>query len=297
MSKLSTRLRLRKKLLPLGHRFGFYRALSMSVSLAILFAVPLLEIARFDAWGGRHYALGKPVGPVEGAAATLGAIALLYILTFSSNLFVARMFCGWGCPVGQVSRFGEGVEIAGKSGRRRSWAVLESGLFGIALSLSILLWWVDPHVFVAGSPHAIAITLLCLGALVAGTYVHAKVWRWRFCRRICPIGLYYSVVAPSVSYGIVFENELGTCIQCEACWRICPVDLDPRDLSMPRDRAEGLTMSSLPQDNHCLRCGDCITACEFVLRDKDHALVPLHFGVGIKGAPLRHGKECHERNA
>jgi len=285
------RLRLRRKLMSLGHRFDRIRAFSMTVSLAILVAVPLLGIARFDAWRGNHWVLGNPSGPIEAAVAVLAGIVILYIITFASNFFAARMFCGWGCPVGQISRFGEGVEIAaGKSLGARLGALIKGGAFGGAFVVSMMAWWVDLRVFWSGTPREIAVASGALGFFVLGSYLHGRFWRWQFCRQVCPIGLYYSVVAPTKSYGILFQSDLGTCIQCEACETVCPVELDPRDLLQPRDDVAGLAMGGLPSDNHCLRCGDCVSACEFVLR-KSEVEVPLHFGVGVHGRPLTSGDD------
>ncbi len=290
MKSLSPRLRLRKVLLPLAHRFKFYRGLSLGVSVVILWALPFFGLARVDLWRGDHAALGKPVDLVEGLAATLGAIALLYVITFASNLIVARMFCGWGCPIGQISRFGEGVEVAQRTGKGRVWSVVKGGAFGAAVSFALLTWWVHPAVFISGSIKAKLISLAVLAALVGSTYIHGRFWRWAFCRKVCPIGLYYSVVAPTTSIGIVFEQQMDTCIQCEVCAKVCPVDLDPRDLTVTRVSEGGLSLSDLPADNHCLRCGDCVAACEHVFRNRDPKHVPLHFGIGRRGVPL-HAKE------
>jgi polyferredoxin len=169
--------------------------------------------------------------------------------------------------------------------------MFNGALFGIALSVSLMLWWTSPKVFVSSDLVAVTLAYVVLAGLVGLTFVHGRVWRWDFCKQACPIGLYYSVVSPSTSYGIVFESEQNTCINCNACDSICPVDLKPRELDIAQEDVAGLALGGLPHDNHCLRCGDCVTICEFVLRDGPRGDVPLHFALGVKGKPLRPRKE------
>jgi polyferredoxin len=205
-------------------------------------------------------------------------MAAFYGITFVINAVVGRLFCGWGCPVAQVSRFGEEVEIARRSGKGLRGAVARALLFGAALSASVLLWWVDPRVLVEGSALEAATALAVFLGLVGATLLHGRFWRWSFCKQACPIGLYYSIVAPDRIYGIVFDADRGPCKECRLCDRVCPVDLDPRDLSRARDGIGGLAIDGLPGENHCLRCGDCIRACEWVFDGAEKAALPLRFG-------------------
>lgn len=281
--KLSKREILLAKLASRPHRYRRARAVTMTVSMAILFAVPLLGIARFDAWAGRHYALFAPVGPVTGLAAIFGGMAALYFVTFLANFLFGRLFCGWGCPVGQISRFGEEMVLAARSRGGRRLASLKGGFFGLALAAAVLLWWVDPRVLVRGSARDVGITLGVFFGLALATYLHGRYWRWAFCKKICPIGLYYSVVHVQGPWGIHFHPEVETCKNCHACDFVCPVGLDPRDLARPQRDVGGLAFEDLPGDHHCLRCADCVVACEHVFRREPGTEIPLSFG----GSPGR----------
>ena len=108
---------------------------------------------------------------------------------------------------------------------------------------------------------------------------HAKWWNWAFCRGWCPVGLYYSVATPSKSFGIAFD-QAGTCVNCNACDRVCPMGLPPRDLLSTIERDEGLALPRGPAMNHCLSCGDCIEACEYILERRKITPVPLSFAFG-----------------
>ena len=69
-------------------------------------------------------------------------------------------------------------------------------------------------------------------------------------------------------------------MSCNACDRVCPALLAPRDLLGTIQRDEGLTLAERPAMNHCLSCGDCIEACEHVLGRRGIAPIPLSFAFG-----------------
>lgn len=247
------------------------------MSLLVLYAVPLTGLARVDLVGGEHRALGKPVDIVAGMTAILVGMASLYLVTFLANIFFGRLFCGWGCPVGQVSRFAEQLELRSRGRGQSLRRHLEGGLFALALAGGILAWWVDPAVLVSGNFPALAAVSSAALALVLLAYLHGRFWRWSFCRKVCPIGLYYSVVHVRGPTGIHFHPELETCKSCDACQMACPVRLDPRRLDDEQHDIGGLAFEGLPGDHHCLRCGDCIQACEFIFRREPGAALPLTF--------------------
>lgn len=283
--KAPARERLLAKLVGVRHRYGLLRAVTESFSLVVLFAVPLTGVARLDLWGGDHFALGKPADGPTAFFAVAGGIAAFYALTFIVNLFLGRLFCGWGCPVGQLSRFGDDLAVAKRTGKRRLRAVARSSTFATLLGVSILLWWVSPRVMVHGSALAISVTLGALVALLFAMGIHAHFWRWAFCRRVCPIGLYYSVVTAKRTYGIAFHQALATCKDCGLCANVCPVHLDPRHLELPQNEIGGLAADGLPASSHCLRCGDCVRTCEWVFRNEPRERCPLRFGVAELGRP------------
>ena len=188
--------------------------------------------------------------------------------------------------MGQVSRFGEAVprmvRASGatpglKTGGRRR-AAFEGALFNLALVTSIMAWWVDLRVLWRGAPVALAWSWGVLLAGVALAYVHGRFWRWSFCISTCPIGLYYSFVSPAKWFGVHFRNASGSCIECNACDNVCPVDLKPRQLMEPAPPRSGLALVAAPGRNHCLECGDCVRACEWMIEKKGEGEVPLLMG-------------------
>ncbi len=280
------RLRLLRLLDGHGHRYVGLRALGQAFTLCVLVGVPLLGIARVVVWGGRHALLTRPAPLKHAIAGVLVGIVGMYGFTFLVNLAAGRLFCGWGCPVGQVSRWGDACEVPGQSPSRRRLRYGLGALYSAAFVMSIMAWWVDLRVLALGTPREIAIAWSVLGLGLAGAWMHGKWWRWGFCKSICPIGLYYCVVAPASYFGVHFRNAQGSCLDCHACDRVCPVALDPRNLGQAATQRPGLSVSDAPQRNHCLECGDCIRACEHMIEAAGgDRLVPLR--LGWHAGPLR----------
>ncbi len=260
------------------HRYDRLRAASQGFSLLVLAVVPVLGIARVDFWRGNHYLLMQPATIRHALAGVIIGIAAMYVVTFLSNVLAGRLFCGWGCPVGQVSRFGEHLDTPGLKGRQRVLSYLYGALYSGAFVVSVLLWWVDWRMLILAPPRELGVGWGMVAFGTAGAYAHGRWWRWEFCKQVCPIGLYYTFMAPARYFGIHFRNEKSTCIDCDACDHVCPVDLTPRDLAMPMPMRGGLSIADAPGFNHCLECGDCIRACEEMIRLRGREPVPLLMG-------------------
>ena len=215
------------------------------------------------------------MGPVYGGGAVFIGILAFYTITFALNAAMGRVFCGFGCPIGQASRLGDDVEIAQETGEDRRAVVGRAAAFALALAAGIALWFVSPRVFVEGSARAIATTLAGVAALSGAVYLHGRHWRWRFCQDFCPIGIYYSAVQTDHGFGIHFDAASGTCKECDVCSVACPVGLDPRDLTKMKESVGGIALDGFPDQNYCLTCGECVRACEHQFRKEGRGLVPL----------------------
>jgi len=56
------------------------------------------------------------------------------------------------------------------------------------------------------------------------------------------------------------------------------VDLAPRELMKPVEARGGFSIDAAPGLNHCLECGDCARACEWIIGVKGREPVPLLMG-------------------
>lgn len=253
------------------HRYRAYRLATMLASIVLLLLVPLLGVARFDLFGGEHLMLGARANALYGLIAVSVAIFSFYFFTFLVNLVAGRMFCGWGCPVGQLNRLTDSARAA-KTWQQRALWTGALVLFAAVLTFSVELWWTSPAAF--GAWPAAAIALAALAAVVAGILAFARTIGWSFCRKACPIGLYYSVVQQKRPLGILFDE--AKCLDETACVKACPVLLDPRDMGEVMTGIGGLAIEGLAANNHCLRCGACVEACE--LATSKAGAPALYFG-------------------
>lgn len=276
-----------------GHRYVWLRNLTQAITIGILLVVPLSGLARVDLYEGDHRMLYREATLKEGLAAVIIGIAALYLVTFVINFACGRMFCGWGCPVGFLNRLADVANLKPdkRQARWKRWRDAAGPIgHSTLLTVSCMFWWTSPATYLAfDSPVALAwawgLTLTGVASLAALGWW----WRWGFCIRACPVGLYYSFVAPSQSFGIFFreatergEGDTDACLHCNACIKVCPVDLNPMDLAEAIPARGGVSVSDAPANNHCLKCGDCIQACEMMIdlaserRGIDE--VPLRFG-------------------
>jgi ferredoxin-type protein NapH len=272
------------------HRYNVWRVVGLAVSMGILLLIPLSGLVRLDLWRGNHLLLFERAPFNVTLAVVIGIFCLIYAATFLINLVAGRMFCGWGCPIGQLHRLTESPATPGLTRAQRWRNRAQAAAFAFLLPASVLVWWLDWRILFAGST---AETLAVGGTLVAGTALaltHGRWWSWGFCRQACPIGLYYSFVAPARWFGITFQRP-DTCIECNLCDHVCPVDLLPRSLPEPIPSRGGLSIADAPGRNHCLECGDCVRACEWIVQQKTGGIAPLE--LGFHGSPPR-GKEPNE---
>jgi polyferredoxin len=249
----------------------------------ILLAVPLLGLVRLDLWAGHHVLLGSSVDLITGIKGIVVAIGALWGVTFTTNVLVGRFFCGWGCPVGYVSRLGEDLDVVKKQRKSRArWLFDHAKGAGFVATFvgAILLWWVDPAVLVEGTWTARLIVIGAFLTLCLGGFLHAFWWRFGFCVNVCPIGLYYRFVTSRAPIGIQFTNRPDPCIECGACETICPVAIDPKalgqEIEAPSD--DGGPSVKRYGDAECIRCGDCVEACRMVFRPRQGQVPPLRFG-------------------
>ena len=285
----ASRLRILQALDDRPHRYRRIRRVTQALTLLVLYGAPALGLVRFDLWAGHHRWLGRPAGAFQGAFGVVLGILVFYGITFLINAVFGRLFCGFGCPIGEASRLADAVDAA-KPAHARRLARLRALTFDAALAGAIATWFVDPRVLLEGTLQAVTFTVVGFVALTALVYLHGAFWRWNFCRKACPIGLYYTFVQPLQAYGVVFDAASEACIDCGLCDAVCPVLLHPRRLGETVSDIGGLALDGFPAQNHCLTCGDCVRACQLVMAPRA-ADPPLRYGWRLR---TRRGVRTHE---
>ncbi len=265
------------------HAFVWIRRATLTITLVLLYLIPFSGLARVDLVGGHHYAgFARTDNWLAGVGAMLVTALSFWAMTVALRAVLGRVFCGFGCLVGQAARLGDNTETAERSrkGARRAWVaqVATSALF----AGGVAAWWADLTWLWRGSFQQ---SLAIVGLLVGGTVVailHGRYWRWGFCRSYCPIGIYYSVVGSGApSFGVQFDAS--QCNDCNLCDKVCPVELEPRNLAQLMPDAGGFSIDDLPAADHCLVCGECVRACNISTSKQKPTLIPLR--LGFRGKP------------
>jgi polyferredoxin len=284
MAALQGRLKVLRSLVEQPHRYERLRRLTMAATVVVLYAAPIARLICFDLWDGRYTFLRARVNVLQGLVGLMLSIVVFYIITFVLNMALGRVFCGWGCPVGEMSRVGDEANVARKTKKNRLRAETRAIGWALALAGAALLWFCDPHVFTEGTWRARGIALGGLAGTTGVFYLFGVAWGFRFCETYCPIGLYYTAIQVSHRFGIHFDKAKDTCIDCDLCTEVCPVQLHPRELGKMKDATGGLSVDDFPERNHCLVCGDCVRTCENVFRKKGLDLVPLRLSREVPAA-------------
>ena len=259
------------------HRYTWVRwGVGVVFTLAVA-ALPLLDIMRFDFWRGNHVVLGERVGLVAAAKAFVFPFLAVNIAIILASRFFGRWLCGFVCPVGNLNRLAEWVRWKYKSMAMRLLGGSVLVVVCFVLAAITFTFWVDWRVFVEGSIQAAVLSGVFLFGLTAGLAALIAMAGMRFCRGYCPSGVYFALLGPETRTGIEFAHP-ETCTDCKACEAVCPVDLRPTKMATSEMRAGiGFYPDGVTNFANCLRCGDCVVACEATTASNP-VPVPLRMG-------------------
>jgi len=191
------------------------------------------------------------------------AFILMYII-FALTLLVGPAFCGWVCPLGSFQ------EWLGKLGRKISpqkfnrvipsgidrylrylrYGVLIWVLYVTATSATLFFADYDPYYalfnFWTGE---VAIS----GLIILGVVILASLFVDRpFCKYACPYGAILGVFNLFRVFKI--KRNISTCIDCKACDRACPMNIE-------------VSTSKIVRDHQCISCLKCTSEDDCPLED------------------------------
>jgi ferredoxin-type protein NapH len=187
--------------------------------------------------------------PVAGAVSALASgwswrFALAWSIPVIFALLFGRVFCGWFCPFGWLSRLVARLRervfpflpnYALPKRRPLRWLLLLLAAVGGALALEILFYLALPHLLLQQAAYAVwllagggAALGAVLGLLLAGLLFGPT----SYCAALCPTGLSLSLLGRRrlVKVGIEQASRCGSkCALCDAgCWlQLKPASGDP----------------------------------------------------------------------
>lgn len=195
-----------------------------------------------------HYFIAKIVGPV----------------------FFGRLWCGWACWTVMILDLLPFTRPSGRLPHRFGW--LRYLHFGLSLGIVLLL--VYAFDFRDGAAGQIAITWFIIGNLfyyAAGIILaYALKDNRAFCKYLCPITVPFKLTSRFSLLKI--GQGAGQCNDCDACEKLCPMDIRISDYILNNQRV---------LSTECSLCQTCITVCA-------QDALKLSFGFDLGGKDLLH---------
>jgi cytochrome c oxidase accessory protein FixG len=270
-------------------KWFFRRAWVAYILLACLLVGPFLEwnqhpVFLFDVLNRTFIVFGVSFSPQDNILFVLALLTFFVFIFAFTNTF-GRLWCGWACPqtifmewvFRPIERLIEGNANArrkldeGNPDGSRTWKkVLKYSLFfliSFALANVFLAYIIGKKVLFEIMTDHPANHVVGLVAILIFTGVFFFVYtrlREIACVVICPYGRLQGTLQDKntlmVAYDIIRgeprghrkagqENQLGDCVDCNLCVKVCPTGVDIRN---------GNQME-------CVQCTACIDACDSVM--------------------------------
>jgi ferredoxin-type protein NapH len=178
--------------------------------------------------------------------------ALMVVLFYW--LLGGRTFCSWTCPVYLLTELADRLRQWLASGGRTFPLAAKYGALAVTALLTAAT---GLPLFETVSPIGMVTRALAFGGWAALSFlagilvVEVVVSRRLWCRSLCPLGGFYSLVGKVSPVKVRFVA--ASCTRCGDCFPVCPVEevLEP---SIRRD-------DPLVRSGECTRCGRCIDVC------------------------------------
>ena len=193
-----------------------------------------------------HYMIAKIVGP----------------------LLFGRMWCGWACWTVMVLDLLPFTRPSGRLPRQYGW--IRYLHFG--LSLGVVLFLVYVVGFRDGATGSIAVTWFIVGNLlyyaVGIILAYTLKDNRAFCKYVCPVSVPLKITS---RFSVIKIGQgSGQCNDCDACEKLCPMDIRISDYVLNNQRV---------LSTECSLCQTCITVCP-------QDALKLSFGFDMGGKEL-----------
>lgn len=299
---------------PKGRFYNIRTVLSVLYFL-IFFGLPFVEIDgrplfQFNIPEAKFIIFGKIFWPQDFFIFGLTMVTFVFFIVLFTAAF-GRLFCGWACPqtnfmelmFRRVEYWVLGDAPAQRQLKNAPWTGKKIFKVGLKHVLFFLLSFIIANFFLAYiigikelekiitepvTEHVAGFaSIIVFSAVFYGVYAF---FREQACTVVCPYGRLQSVLLDKNSMIVAYdykrgeprgnfkkqeELNLGDCIDCHQCVKVCPTGIDIRN---------GVQME-------CVGCTACIDACNHIMDsiDKPRGLIRYASENSIaKGEPLHY---------
>lgn len=299
---------------PKGKFYNIRTILSVLYFL-IFFGLPFVEIDgrplfQFNIPEAKFIIFGKIFWPQDFFIFGLTMVTFVFFIVLFTAAF-GRLFCGWACPqtnfmemmFRRVEYWVLGDAPAQRQLKNAPWTGNKIFKLGLKHVLFFLLSFIIANFFLAYiigikelqkiitepvTEHVAGFaSIIVFSGVFYGVYAF---FREQACTVVCPYGRLQSVLLDKNSMIVAYdykrgeprgnfkkqaELNLGDCIDCHQCVKVCPTGIDIRN---------GVQME-------CVGCTACIDACNYIMDsiDKPRGLIRYASENSIaKGEPLRY---------
>ena len=256
-----------------------WRRLAAAAQAVLIVGLPFVQVGgesalRFDVGSLRLHFFGSSIWMNE-FFVVLAATLFLTFLFLLVTLAFGRIWCGWTCPQTVLSEI---TRLFLRWRRRGGWRAVAGHALILGLSAfvgaNVIWYFIEPgdfvHQLAAGTMHPAA---WGSWAVLAWTlYVDLGFVRERFCTGVCPYAKLQGALFDTSTLAVAYDRRRNDdCVDCGACARVCPTGIDIRD---------GLQVE-------CIACGECIDACEPIMRKLGRSGKLVGWFYGEPGTPRR----------
>ena len=279
----------RPALPPLGHAHRPLRKVIHLICFLIFLVLPFSNLMRFDIPHQRFYFGGAEIGISEFSILFFALMFLMFVITAMAIVY-GRIYCGYACPQMIFQEASISIERWAAKLVQTRLPKLSAGakkVFGKGLFLAILAvasvvlafiftaYFIEPRDLFGRLIHG---DLRSVGGITGAsvtllTFLDFTLVKETFCTTVCPYGYLQGILQDKQSLLVAYQDPGNACIDCKKCVRVCEMGIDIR---------KG------PYQIECVHCGDCIDACEDVLRKVGHPGL-IHYSWG--GAAASEARE------